>query len=64
MSNEKVRERMQLFVNGCRVSFIQIGKDIGLGAPSRYLISRFLKGTKLNEETLKKVDSYLTSKGY
>ena len=57
MSNEKVRERMQLFVNGCRVSFIQIGKDIGLGAPSRYLISRFLKGTKLNEETLKKVDS-------
>ena len=38
MDNDKRRERMQIFVNGCRTSYIQIAKDMGLGEPSRYII--------------------------
>lgn len=64
MDNDKIRERMQIFVNGCRTSYIQIAKDMGLGEPSRYIISRFLKGIRLNNDTLQTIDKYLTAKGY
>ncbi len=64
MSNEKIRECMQAFVNSCRTSYIKIGYAMGLGEPSRYIISRFLKGKQLNDDTLKVIDSYLTAKGY
>lgn len=55
---------MQAFVNSCRTSYIKIGYAMGLGEPSRYIISRFLKGKQLNDDTLKVIDSYLTAKGY
>ena len=64
MSNEKIRERMRTYVGTCRVSYIQIGKEIGLGEASRYLVSRFLKGRHLNDDTLTQIDRYLIAKGF
>ena len=64
MSNEKIRERMRTFTENCRTSYAQIGRDAGLGEPSRYLISRFLKGIRLNDDTLQAIDKYLITKGY
>ena len=64
MSNERIRERMKRFTEDYPVSYIKIGYAIGLGEPSRYLISRFLKGRTLNDETLKQIDNYLIAKGY
>lgn len=64
MSNESIRERMRKYTEGCRLSYIEIGKAAGLGEPSRYIISRFLKGLRLNPETLAAIDKYLSAKGY
>lgn len=64
MSNERIRERMKKFTIDYPISYIKIGYAIGLGQPSRYIISRFLKGKALNDDTLKVIDSYLTAKGY
>ena len=64
MSNERIRERMRAFTESCRISYAQIGRDAGLGEPSRYLISRFLRGIRLNDNTLQAIDKYLITKGY
>lgn len=64
MSNEMIRERMKRYTEGCRISYAEIGRAAGLGEPSRYLISRFLKGIRLNADTLRLIDNYLTAKGY
>ncbi len=64
MSNERIRERMRAFTESCRISYAQIGRDAGLGEPSRYLISRFLRGIRLNDDTLQAIDKYLITKGY
>lgn len=64
MSNERIRERMRAFTESCRISYTQIGRDAGLGEPSRYLISRFLRGIRLNDNTLQAIDKYLITKGY
>ena len=64
MSNEMIRERMKRYTESCRTSYTEIGRAAGLGEPSRYLISRFLKGIRLNADTLQLIDSYLTAKGY
>ena len=64
MSNERIRERLKKFTTDYPISYIKIGNAIGLGKPSRYIISRFLKGRQLKDDTLKAIDSYLTSKGY
>ena len=64
MSNESIRERMRKYTEGCRLSYIEIGKAAGLGEPSRYIISRFLKGLQLNPDTLAAIDKYLSAKGY
>ena len=64
MSNERIRERIKKFITDYPISYIKIGYAMGLGEPSRYIISRFMKGRTLNEDTLKVIDSYLTAKGY
>lgn|GEM_PF-5080188 len=64
MTNERVRERMKRFTNDYPISYIKIGYAIGLGKPSRYLISRFMRGIKLNDDTLQAIDNYLSAKGY
>lgn len=64
MSNERIRERMRAFTESCRISYAQIGRDAGLGEPSRYLISRFLRGIRLNDDTLQAIEKYLITKGY
>lgn len=64
MSNERIRERIKKFTTDYPISYIKIGYAMGLGESSRYIISRFMKGRTLNEDTLKLIDSYLTSKGY
>ena len=64
MNNDSIRERMKRYTEGCRISYAEIGRAAGLGEPSRYIISRFLKGLRLNSETLTAIDKYLTAKGY
>ena len=64
MNNERIRERMKHFTEDYPISYIKIGYAIGLGEPSRYIISRFMKGVRLNDDTLKAIDTYLTAKGY
>ena len=55
---------MRAFTESCRISYAQIGRDAGLGEPSRYLIARFLRGIRLNDDTLQAIDKYLITKGY
>ena len=55
---------MKRFTNDYPISYIKIGYAIGLGKPSRYLISRFMRGIKLNDDTLQAIDNYLSAKGY
>lgn len=64
MSNDLLRERLRRFTAVYPVSLARIGRDAGLGEPSRYIISRFLRGVPLNQETLAAIDRYLKSKGY
>lgn len=64
MSNDIIRDRMRKYINDYPISYVKIGYAIGLGKPSRYLISRFLKGVRLNDETLQTIDKYLITKGY
>ena len=64
MENEAIRRRLREYVEGCRTPFTTIGRDAELGEPSRYIISRFLRGFSLNDESLKKIDLYLSSKGF
>ena len=64
MNNENIRQRMKAYTDGCRTSYAQIGREAGLGNASKYLISRFLKGLYLNDNTLELLDKYLKQKGY
>ena len=64
MNNETIRERLKEYVSHCRTPYTAIAAEMGLGAPSRYILSRFLNGRYLNTETLDKIDRYLSDKGY
>ena len=64
MSNDSIRERIKRFTEAYPVSLVRIGKDAGLGEPSRYIISRFMRGLSLNSDTLEAIDKYLSAKGY
>lgn len=64
MSNESVRERMRKYVDEYGATYSKIGRDCGFDEKSYYLISRFMRGQKLNETTLQAVDSYLIKRGY
>lgn len=64
MSNETIRKRTRAFVNYYPISLVRIGKQIGFEDKSRYLISRFLRGADLKEDSLKMIDSYLIARGY
>ena len=64
MSNEIIRERLAEYVKHCRTPYTKIASDMGIGSPSRYLLSRFLKGRQLNAVTLTLIDSYLKERGY
>lgn len=64
ITNEKIRERMKSYVDKYGVSYMAIGREAGLGSPSRYLVSRFMRGTNLNHDTLSKLDTYLSIRGF
>ena len=62
--NTLVRERINQYTSTYHTSYAQIGREAGLGKQSPYLISRFLKGLDLNNETLSNIENFLTTKGY
>lgn len=64
MSNENVRERMKQYVSEYGTTYSKIGRDCGFAEKSYYLISRFMRGQVLNADTLAKVDTYLSKRGY
>lgn len=64
MCNEIVRDRVRKFTAVYPVSLARIGRDAGLGKPSRYIISRFMRGLALDTDTLAAIDKYLSEKGY
>lgn len=64
MNNESVREHMRKYVDEYGATYSKIGRDCGFADKSYYLISRFMRGQKLNETTLQAVDSYLIKRGY
>ena len=64
MSNEAIRKRMRAYVRKYGTAYTVIAREAGIGAPSRYLISRFMNGRQLNAETLTLIDTYLTERGY
>ena len=64
MSNEAIRERVRSYVKKYGTAYTVIAREAGIGEPSRYLLSRFMNGRKLNAETLALIDSYLSERGY
>lgn len=64
MSNEMIRDRIKKYTAAYPVSLARIGRDAGLGAPSRYIISRFLRGVSLDVDTLAAIDKYLLARGF
>jgi len=65
ISNAEVRERMRKYTMSCRIPYYQIGIDSGLTERrSIYLVSRFLRGQNMNEDTLNMFDCYLSERGY
>lgn len=64
MSNESVRERVKKYIEEYGATYSKIGRDCGFDGKSYYLISRFMRGQKLNDTTLQAVDSYLVKRGF
>lgn len=65
MTDSKVlRERIESYTDYYGVPYTFIGREAGLGEPSRYLVSRFMRGKKLDPDTMYKLDTYLNSRGY
>ena len=64
MSNEKIRERMKQYISRYGTAYTVIARDAGIGAPSRYIVSRFMNGKSLNDATLQLLDIYLSERGY
>lgn len=63
--NKEIRERMKNYTQSCRVPFYQIGIDAGMTEKrSMYLVSRFLRGMNLNDETLDMFEEYLNVKNF
>ena len=64
MTNEDLRTRLTKYRNDSPVSLSKIGQLIGLDSKQRYVLSRFLKGGDLYEETRLKLSDFLDSRGY
>lgn len=64
MTNQTIRERINKLVANYGTPYLFIGNECGMGKKSRYVISRFMRGLNLDENTLKQIDSFLTARGY
>lgn len=63
MNNETVRKRLHSYCSKCGTPYRRIAKDVGLDN-KLYLVSRFARGLKLNDDTLEKINQYLIERGY
>lgn len=62
MTNESVRKRLKDYVEKYGATYSRIGRECNFGKKSYYLVSRFMRGTNLNESTLQVIDNYLTER--
>lgn len=66
LTNDNMRSHLQAFMLSEPVTLLGIGKHIGLDEKQqRYLLSRFNRGVvRLNAATIKRLDDFLSARGY